>query len=298
MQQETIGFIGLGLMGHGMAKNIVEKGFPLTIMGHRNRTPVEDLVARGAREVEAPHEVAESATIVFLCVTGSKEVEALLFQTDGLIAGARKGLIIVDTSTSDPTSTERIATALADQGVTFVDAPLSRTPREAEAGTLDTMVGCNEATLARLNPVLQTWAARITHVGPVGNGHKIKLINNFISMGYAALYAEALALGKKVGLEPQLIDSVLREGRMSCGFYSTFMRYVLDRDREAHKFTLHNAFKDLRYVEAMADAAGLANPIGNAVKNGFATAVNLGRGEDYVPMLSDIVAELNGTSLA
>ena len=159
------------------------------------------------------------------------------------------------------------------------------------------MVGCDEATLARLKPVLQTWAARITHVGPVGNGHKLKLINNFIAMGYAAIYAEALALGKKVGIEPQLIDSVIRDGRMSCGFYNTFMQYVLERDREAHAFTLRNALKDMRYVDAMANAAGLANPIGNAVKNGFAIAVNIGRGEDYVPMLSDIVAELNGTSL-
>src|SRR5215207_222827 len=174
MSQETIGFIGLGLMGHGMAKNIVEKGFPLTIMGHRNRTPVEALVARGAQEVRTPREVAENATIVFLCVTGSKEVEELVFAADGLAAGARRDLIIVDTSTSDPTSTEKIASTLANQGLTFVDAPLARTPREAEAGTLDTMVGCDEATLVRLKPVLQTWAARITHVGPAGSGHKLK----------------------------------------------------------------------------------------------------------------------------
>jgi 3-hydroxyisobutyrate dehydrogenase-like beta-hydroxyacid dehydrogenase len=145
---------------------------------------------------------------------------------------------------------------------------------------------------------LQTWAAHITHVGPVGSGHKLKLINNFIGMGYAALYAEALALGKKVGVEPQLIDSVIRDGRMFCGFYDTFMRYVLERDREAHAFTLRNALKDVRYVEALADAVGVANPIGNAVKNSFTIAVNLGKGEEYVPMLSDIVAELNGASLA
>src|SRR5690242_4620702 len=147
MAKEAIGFVGVGLMGHGMAKNIVEKGFPLTIMGHRNRAPIEDLVARGAREVRTPREVAENATVVFLCVTGSREVEELVFAANGLAAGARKGLIIVDTSTSDPTSTERIASTLAGQGVTFVDAPLARTPREAEAGTLDTMVGCDEATL-------------------------------------------------------------------------------------------------------------------------------------------------------
>lgn len=295
---ERIGFIGLGFMGHGMAKNIVEKGYPLTVMGHRNRAPIEDVVKRGATEVKNPREVAEASTIVFLCVTGSAQVEALTFGPDGLMAGAAKGSIVVDTSTSDPVSTEKVAAAFADKGVTFVDAPLARTPKEAWEGTLDTMVGCDEATFVRLKPVLETWAGRITHVGPVGNGHKLKLINNFIAMGYAALYAEALALGQKVGIEPQRLDSVIRGGRMSCGFYETFMKNVLERDRDAHKFTLSNALKDMRYVEALADSVGLANPMGNAAKNAFATAVGTGRGDDFVPMLSDVVAELNGTSLA
>ena len=298
MAQERIGFIGLGFMGHGMAKNIVEKGFPLTVMGHRNRAPIEDVVKRGAKEAKSAREVAEASTIVFLCVTGSKQVEELMFGPDGLLAGAAKGSIIVDTSTSDPTSTEKVAAALADEGVTFVDAPLARTPKEAWEGTLDTMVGCDEATFARLKPVLETWAARITHLGQVGDGHKMKLINNFIAMGYAAIYSEALALGQKVGISPERLDSVVRGGRMSCGFYETFMRYVLERDRDAHKFTLKNGLKDMLYVGSMADSVGLANPIGNAVKNAFALAASTGRGEDYVPMLSDVVAELNGTSLA
>jgi 3-hydroxyisobutyrate dehydrogenase-like beta-hydroxyacid dehydrogenase len=104
-------------------------------------------------------------------------------------------------------------------------------------------------------------------------------------------------LSKKAGLSPQTVDSVIRGGRMDCGFYQTFMRYVLERDRDAHKFTLRNGFKDLRYLEALADALGVANPVGNAVKNSFAIAANTGRADEYVPMLSDVVAELNGTSL-
>lgn len=296
-QQDTIGFIGLGFMGHGMAKNIVEKGYPLTVMGHRNRAPIEDVLARGAKEARTAREVAAASRIVFLCVTGSKEVESLIFGPDGLMAGAADGTIIVDTSTSDPTSTATIAAALADKGVTFVDAPLGRTPKEAWEGTLDTMVGCDPATFARLKPVLDTWAGRVIHVGGTGDGHKMKLINNFISMGYAALYSEALALASKVGIPPAGVDSVIRGGRMDCGFYQTFMRYVLERDRDAHKFTLRNGLKDVRYVEAMADAVGLANPVGNAVKNAFAVAVSTGRGDDYVPMLSDVVAQMNGTSL-
>src|SRR5690349_2996429 len=130
-------------MGHGMAKNIVEKGYPLTVMGHRNRKPVEDLLGRGAREAKTPRELAQDSTIVFLCVTGSREVESLVRGKDGLLEGLAKGSVVVDCSTSDPNSTVALAAALEAAGVTLVDAPLSRTPKEAWEGTLDTMVGAS-----------------------------------------------------------------------------------------------------------------------------------------------------------
>jgi 3-hydroxyisobutyrate dehydrogenase-like beta-hydroxyacid dehydrogenase len=295
--QETIGFIGVGLMGHGMAKNIVEKGYPLTIMGRRNRAPVEDLIGRGATEAATPREVAQRSTIVFLCVTGSADVEALIRGADGLTAGLAPGSVVVDCSTSDPTSTVALAAELEAAGVTLVDAPLSRTPKEAWAGTLDTMVGASDAVFARLRPVLETWAGRVVHIGGPGDGHRMKLINNFISLGYAALYAEALTLAQKVGITPGRFDSVIRGGRMDCGFYQTFMKWTLDGDRDAHKFTLSNAFKDVRYLESMADAAHVANPMGNAVKNAFALAVAAGGAEDFVPMLATFVGAMNGVDL-
>ena len=214
-----------------------------------------------------------------------------------LKAGAKPGTVIVDCSTSDPTSTLTLAEELKESGITLVDAPLSRTPKEAWEGTLDTMVGCDEATFARLKPLLETWAGKIVHVGPVGHGHTMKLINNFVSLGYAAIYSEALVLAKRAGLSPQRVDDVIRGGRMDCGFYQTFMRYVLERDRDAHKFSLKNGFKDLRYLEALADAVGIANPIGNAVKNSFALAVNSRHADGYVPMLSDAIADANDTPL-
>ncbi len=294
---EQIGFIGLGLMGHGMAKNIAEKGYKLTVMGHRNRKPIDDMATRGATEAKSAKAVAAASDIVFICVTGSSEVEALVRGPDGIAAGARPGSIIVDCSTSDPVSTLALAAELAAMGVTLVDAPLSRTPKEAWEGMLDTMVGCDDAIFARLKPVLDTWAGKVVHIGRTGDGHKMKLVNNFIAMGYATLYAEALVLAQKVGITPQRFDNVIRGGRMDCGFYQTFMNYVLERNRDAHKFTLRNAAKDMRYLESMADSVGLANPVGNAVKNGFAMAVNAGKGDDYVPMLSDFIAGLNDTSL-
>jgi 3-hydroxyisobutyrate dehydrogenase-like beta-hydroxyacid dehydrogenase len=113
-------------------------------------------------------------------------------------------------------------------------------------------------------------------------------------MGYAALYSEALALGAKAGLTPQVFDSVIRGGRMDCGFYQTFFKWVLDRDPNAHRFAIRNGLKDMTYLASFAHAAGFANPLGSAVRNSFALAVGTGHGEDYVPRLSDIIAELNG----
>ncbi len=124
---ETVGFIGVGLMGHGMARNIVEKGYPLTVIAHRNRAPVEDLVTRGATEAKSMEELASACSVIFLCLTGSPQVEATIA---ALKPGLAKGSVIIDCSTSDPTVTERIATELAEIGVDFADAPLSRTPKE------------------------------------------------------------------------------------------------------------------------------------------------------------------------
>ena len=141
------------------------------------------------------------------------------------------------------------------------------------------------------------WAAKAVRVGVPGDGHKMKLLMNFCAMGYAAIYSEALAVAQKVGLSPQTFDSGIRGSRMDCGFYQTFFSYVLDRNRDAHKFTLKNAHKDMKYLAAMAQSAGVANPVGGAVKNYFAMAEAAGLAEDFVPMLSDFVAGLNGIAL-
>lgn len=292
--RDAIGFIGLGLMGHGMAKNIVEKGYALTVMGHTNRAPVEDLLGRGAIEAGSVDELADRSNIVFLCVTGSTEVEALVRGAAGLAATLKAGSVVIDCSSSDPSSTVKLATELKSAGIDYVDAPLSRTPKEAWEGTLDTMVGAEDTVFERVLPVLGTWAGKIVHIGGVGDGHRMKLLNNFISLGYGAIYAEALALADRVGISADRLDQVIRGGRMDCGFYQTFMRFTLEGDREAHKFSLANAFKDLRYLEAMADGAGLVNPVGNAVKNSYGVAIAAGGAKDYVPMLPAYIDRLNG----
>src|SRR5689334_15507566 len=139
MANENIGFIGLGLMGHGIAKNIVEKGYPLSVIAHRNRQPIDDLVGRGAVEVKSVRELAERSSIVFICVTGSREVEALVRGSEGLKAHLEPGSVIVDTSTADPTSTAALADELAASGIALADAPLGGTPVQAAEGKLSAM---------------------------------------------------------------------------------------------------------------------------------------------------------------
>ncbi|MEP3276217.1 MAG: NAD(P)-dependent oxidoreductase [Stappiaceae bacterium] len=294
--QETVGFVGVGLMGHGMAGSILGGGYALTVIGHRNRAPVEDLVSRGAVEADSLEDLAARSSVIFICAPGSTQVEAIV---DGLKAGLKEGSIIVDCSTSDPNSTVALAEMLKPLGVDFADAPLGGTPAQAAEGKLSAMVGADPAVFQRLEPVIQTWAAAVVHIGETGDGHKMKLLNNFLSLGYGAIYSEALTLANKVGLSPERFDSVIRGSRMDCGFYQTFMGYMIEGNRNAHKFTLTNALKDLRYLEAMSDAVNLANPVGNAVKNAYAVAMAAGGDgpEDYVPMLPEYIARQNGTKL-
>src|SRR5439155_23580665 len=195
-----IGFIGLGLMGHGMAKNLVGKRFPLTVRVHRNRKAAEDILAAGAKEAQTNADLARASDIVILCVTGSPQIEEIIYGDSGIMSAARDGLVVVDTSTAEPASTARIRDDLAGKGTKYVDAPLARTPREAEEGRLNTMVGADDATFAQLKPVLSAYCENVIHVGPPGHGHMLKLVNNFIAQAIAAATAEACAACAKSGV--------------------------------------------------------------------------------------------------
>lgn len=293
----TIGFIGVGFMGHGMAKNILQGGYPLWIKGHRNRAPIDSLVGMGAQEAASPKEMAEKCDIIHICLSNSPQVEAVIRGEDGILAGAREGLVVIDTTTADPVSTMALAAEMAAQGVTMVDAPLGRTPKEAEAGMLDAMVGCDDATFETIKPVLECWTGSITHIGPVGSGHKMKLLMNFLGGAYSALYSEAVALGAKVGISPQTFREVIGPSRLGSGFFNTFMQYVCDRDENAHKFTIANLAKDMRYVNSMATDAGVMNVIAGATRHYFTHAEAIGAAQDFVPMLSNHVGRLNGLDM-
>lgn len=297
MTKAVVGFIGLGFMGVGMASNLVKKGHPLWVRGNRNRAPVEALLALGAQEAASPRAMAEVCDIIHLCLPDSPQVEAVMRGPDGILASAKRGLIVIDATTANPDSTVALAEEMAGLGMVLVDAPLGRTPAEAAAGTLDAMVGCSAEVFAQVRPVIACWAANINHVGPVGAAHRMKLVMNFISMGYVALYSEALTMAVKSGLSPQDVGKVIGTSRLNNGLFETFMRYAVGREMEVHKFTIQNAAKDLRHAAGMAQAAGMANPMGAAIRNAFAQAEAAGKGAAFVPSLSDHVAALNGLDL-
>jgi 3-hydroxyisobutyrate dehydrogenase-like beta-hydroxyacid dehydrogenase len=292
-----VGFIGLGYMGHGMAANILKHGFPLQVMAHRSRKAVDDLVGRGAQEVPTPKIMAASCDLVLLCVPGAKEVEDLVADDDGLVAGARPGLTVVDCTTSDPATLVRLAAEYAPRGLVFVDAPLGRSPHEAWKGALSTMVGADASTLERIRPVLAAFATTIQHVGALGDGHRLKLVNNFISLGYAALYSEALALTIKAGLSATSFDDLVRSSRMHCAFYDTFIGWVMSGDRQSHPYALDDALRTISDVVQFSRSVRLHGRLANGVRELYAEAVADGFGEAMLPELPRAVARANDIDL-
>jgi 3-hydroxyisobutyrate dehydrogenase-like beta-hydroxyacid dehydrogenase len=292
--KQRIGFIGAGLMGHGMAKNIVEKGYPLTVLGHRNRQPIDDLIGRGAREAKSPKELAQQSDIVIICVTGSPQVEDLVFKKDGLLEGLRAGMIVADATTAEPTSTMKVAAAVSEAGARFADIPLIRTPREAEAGTLGVMVGSDAALLAELKPVLETFANAIFHAGPLGAGHKLKLINNYIALAAAAAAAEGIATAKKAGVDLKALTDIVLSGGANSVMFQRLSKYFLDGDDTHAIFALANCAKDLRYYTHMAEATPVVGFIAEAVHQTFQMANTRGFGDKYLPHIIDAIEEANG----
>ncbi len=297
MQKPRIGCIGLGLMGHGIAKNLVTKGFPLTVRAHRNRQPLEDLLAAGAKEVATNAAVAQASDIVILCVTGAPQVEEIIHWKDGIMGVAREGLIVVDTSTSEPSLTTALRDALATKGTRFVDAPLARTPIEAEQGRLNTMVGADDATFEELKPILSAYCENIFHAGPPGHGHILKLINNFIAQAIATATAEACATCVKSGASLEKLHAIISAGAVNSGIFQMMLGKMLESGSlEGLKFTLVNAQKDMRYYTHLAENLPVPAIVGEAVHQSLVNANLLGFGDKYVPSLmeaQEVLAHVN-----
>ncbi len=283
-------------MGHGMAKNLQAKGHPLALTVHHNREPLADLLAAGATEVANGKALAQACDVVFVCVTGSPQVEAAMLGDVGVLAGARPGLMVVDCSTSEPDSTTKLRAAAMAVGAVFVDAPLSRTPVEAEAGRLNVMVGADDATFARIKPVLEAVAENIFHVGGPGAGHIIKLLNNFIAQSICTATAEAFAVGQRAGVNAQALVDLIAKGPVNNGLFQA-MAKTLNGQMDGLKFELDNARKDVRYYTHMAENLGIPTIVGEAVHQSLSIASALGHGRKFVPSLVEAQEQLTGAKL-
>ena len=293
-----VGYIGVGLMGHGAAKNILERGgYALTIMAHRNRQPVEDLVGRGAVEVATPAAVAEVSDIVFLCLPSSVEVEAIVNGPDGLAGAMRPGMILVDSTTADPAVTRRIGHELAAKGVAMVDAALGRTPKEAEAGQLSTYVGGDRQVIEQVRPILESYADTIVVCGGLGAGTTCKLVNNSIAIGTCAVIAEGLATAAKLGVDLEAQAAVLSAGGADGRMWQMLAPWIREGDDSHLKGPFRIAAKDMRFYNRMAEDAGVATPIAQAISQTYRLVVNQGHADRFMPVLPGILALLNGAKI-
>ena len=296
----NIGFIGAsGWMGHGMAKHLLAHGHTLRIAATRRAERVADLLAAGASTATLADMAAQSDA-VFICVTGSPDVEAVVLgnaqQPGGLLHGAKPGLVIVDCSTSEPQSTAMLRARCAERGVELVDAPLARTPVEAEAGKLNVMVGAEPAVFTQVEPWIRCFAENVFHMGGPGTGHTIKLLNNFVAQAICTATAEAFAVGQRAGVDLHRFVDLVGKGAVNSGLFQA-MAKTLHGDMTGLMFELDNARKDLRYYTHLAESLAVPSVMGQAVHQSLALASALGHGQAFVPALVLAQEQLSGATI-
>ena len=260
-----IGMVGIGMMGHGIAANLVKHGHELVLLEHPGNQPLDALKAAGATSVPSAKELASRVQTVILVVTGSPQVEAVLTGTGGVLEGLKPGSIVIDCSTAIPSSTVRMAQAVHAAGSRYIDAPMTRTPKEAAEGRLNLLVGGDAALLEEVRPVLECFAENITHVGPVGAGHGMKLLHNYVSLGMVTLLAEAAACADKSGVAAEAFVEVLAKGGGGGIALERLKPYLLAKDVGGLRFSIANACKDLGYYQTMATDANAQRSVATAV---------------------------------
>ncbi|HVR53242.1 MAG TPA: NAD(P)-dependent oxidoreductase [Pseudorhodoferax sp.] len=287
--KQKIGMIGIGLMGHGIARNIAKHGYALTVLEHAGNQPLDELRAAGVGTQTSAKALAAASDVVILCVTGTPQVEAVLTGPGGVLEGLRAGSVVIDCSTAVPASTERVAQAVQAAGGRFLDTPMTRTPKEAHEGRLNLLVGGDAALFAECRPLLACFAENITHAGPVGAGHRMKLLHNYVSLGFVTLLAEAAACAQRAGVAPEVFVDVLAKGGGGGAALERLKPFLLAQDPSGLRFSLANALKDLNYYTQMAEDGGAAREIARAVRQTLDSAVQTGGGERLLP---EIVTQL------
>ncbi len=280
----NVGFVGVGLMGHGMALNLLKAGHDLTVVAHRNRRPVDDLVAHGANEASSLAELADACDTIILCVTDAEIVENVI---DQLFDHLKPSHLVIDTSTSDPVVTERLAARLADADIAFVDAPLTGGAQQAAEGVLGAIVGGTPQAFERARPVLKAFCTRIGHFGPAGTGHRAKLINNYLVLAMVAAIADTYNVARKAGIDWARLFDVMKCGSNYSEALRRMVEPALDGDHDGYKFTLQNARKDVAYYLSFADEAGLTSDLAREVMAVYEKAVEAGYGELFLSRMID-----------
>jgi 2-hydroxy-3-oxopropionate reductase len=282
---DTIGLVGLGIMGRPMAYNLLKAGFPV-IVHNRHQEVTDEFVAAGASQGARPSDIAALCDVLITMLPASPQVEEVLLGPDGAIEGARAGLIVIDMSTISPVVTRTLAARLAAHGITMLDAPVSGGDKGAIAGTLSIMVGGDEDTFKRCMPIFQAMGKTIVHVGGSGAGQVVKACNQIVVALIIEAVSEALLLGSKAGVDPTKILQVL-----SGGLAANRVIELRGASMLAHDFTpggrIRTHHKDLGIVLELGRMYGVSLPVTALVDQMFASLETRGRGDlDHTALLS------------
>jgi 3-hydroxyisobutyrate dehydrogenase len=289
---DRVGFVGMGTMGVAMAANIARAGFPLAVW---NRTPGKagPVVELGATEARTPRELAQAADVIVVCVSDTPDVEAALFGDDGVAAGAREGALVIDNSTISPSASRGFAERLKQQGVGFVDAPVSGGSEGAQKGTLTIFVGGTEADFERAQPVLGAMGKTITHMGPVGAGQASKAVNQVILAGAYLGVAEGIVLGIKAGLDPeQLVGALSGGAARSWVLENRSARMIANDYPLGFKTSLH--LKDLTIALQLAREVGASMPVAAIVSQIETGLVAQGHADEDMSNVARTIRGLSG----
>jgi 3-hydroxyisobutyrate dehydrogenase-like beta-hydroxyacid dehydrogenase len=279
-----IGFIGLGLMGSGMAGHLMAAGHDLWLLAHRNRSFIDPLLAKGAHEAKDLAHLAKEAQVIILCLTTAKVVEETI---SGLEAHLREGQIIIDTGTTEPQTTRRLARELSHRGVAYADAPMAGGPEQVAKKDVGALIGADDETFAAIAPLVSCYASRLKHFGPPGSGHVAKLISNYLVIGMIGLVAEAFRSARAAQVDWKDLYEVMLNGSGNSGVLRKMMDAALAGDFDGYKFSLANAAKDIGYYSALAEELGQLTPLTQAVEQIFADAVATGHAGRNVSHLLD-----------
>jgi len=288
---QRVGVIGIGLMGHGIASNILKKGFALSFLDHPGNQPVDQLTAGGANLCTNVSDLTNNCDVIILCVTGTPQVEEILLGADGVLSSLTEGTVIIDCSTAIPSSTLYISNAVAAAGGKFLDAPMTRTPKEAAEGRLNLIVGGEAELFKQQLSLLESFSENITYAGPVGSGHKLKLLHNFVSLGFSTVLAEAAACAEHNNIDPEVLVEVLSKGGGSGAILQRLMPYILNRDNSGFNFSISNAHKDIGYYLEMGKSVGSAEKVASGVFDVLDDALKSGMGGRSIPELITILNE-------